>query len=215
MATHRPDDVLAILMASNCPSRSRPLNFETLADRAWEREWLKDFRPDALRSAPLDLPRRPAPALRHSCQTQRPKPRPVSSISIRASPLGRAPIPQRRCAWSGSTAPTLAGKRRHRLWLRLGRARDRSPQARRSACTGARHRSSGSAGDSRQRHTQRRRGSVHRAPGRRVQPSPCRHRCWRIFSRARSRVWRPPSRRWSSMAAAWRCPAFCATRRRR
>jgi ribosomal protein L11 methyltransferase len=39
-----PDDVLAILKAELAPPLP-PANFETLADRAWEREWLKDFRP--------------------------------------------------------------------------------------------------------------------------------------------------------------------------
>ncbi len=41
-----PEDVRAALAAGTDVSRTLPaLRFEPLADRAWEREWLKDFRP--------------------------------------------------------------------------------------------------------------------------------------------------------------------------
>lgn len=38
-------DVLTFLLEQQLPGRLPPLAFATLADRLWEREWLKDFRP--------------------------------------------------------------------------------------------------------------------------------------------------------------------------
>jgi len=38
-------DVIAALLATELAQPLPPLSFEPIADRAWEREWLKDFRP--------------------------------------------------------------------------------------------------------------------------------------------------------------------------
>jgi ribosomal protein L11 methyltransferase len=38
-------DTILLTLAQQLPSPLPPLSFEAIADRAWEREWLKDFRP--------------------------------------------------------------------------------------------------------------------------------------------------------------------------
>jgi ribosomal protein L11 methyltransferase len=38
-------DAILLMLAQQFPSPLPPMSFEIIADRAWEREWLKDFRP--------------------------------------------------------------------------------------------------------------------------------------------------------------------------
>ena len=149
---------------------------------------------DEVRPTPLDLPRRPAP-FGPLARAQRPMP---SALFDRARSWSR--IRHRRASDDGAV-PGVAGQRRacrharHRLWLRLRRARNCSAQARCSACDGGGHRPAGSARNTRQCDAQPRGGQAHRRPGwsafdRRLPTS-----CSPTFSRARWRISRRRSQR--------------------
>ena len=100
------------------PSR---FTLETLADRVWEREWLRDFHAMCF-GARLWV----APHHAHVAHRRRGRRAPRSGARVRHRHARR----RRRCAWPGSTNTSRDGRRRHRLRLRLGRARGRRGQAR-------------------------------------------------------------------------------------
>ena len=88
--------LLAATLAAVLGLAPESVAVEHVEDRAWEREWLKDFRPMRLRPAPLGLPRGPAA-------------RGAGRGRARTRPRARL---RHRHACDHGTLPRMAGRRR-------------------------------------------------------------------------------------------------------
>ena len=166
-------------------SRPERIAFRVVEDQDWTRVWMDQFQPMRFGRRLWIYPWNIQPRNRRSTTLS-------SCGSIPASHSAPARIRRRRSAWNGSMRCDLAGKTRHRLRLRLGRARDCGAQARRGTRRRRRQRSAGASGEPRQRRTQRRRCASDALRARRVRRRACRrarreHSC-RSVGRARSAV---------------------------
>ena len=98
--------------------------FDEIADSAWEREWLVDFKPMRFGTRLWVCPHEHMVVSRNAI---------VRACSIPVSHSARVLIRPRRCASSGWMAPASA-QDGDRLRLRLGHSRDRGGEARRAPC---------------------------------------------------------------------------------
>ena len=191
-ATAIADDVLAALrdeLAQPLP----PAHVRALADRAWEREWLKDFRPMRFGRRLWICPggQRP-PDLDARLTT-------ASALPDRARSRPRV---RHRHASDDGAVPGMARWRRarrqarHRLRLRLRRARDRGAEARCGAVLAIDIDPQALLATRDNATRNRRRGTLDGQPGRakldRRRPTSC----WRTSLPNRWWSWRRPSQRW-------------------
>ena len=177
----------------------------TIADRAWEREWLKDFRPMRFGQRLWICPggQRPQPTMP-----------PTRRACIELDPglaFGTGTHPTTALCLEWLDGATLAGQARHRLRLRLRRARDRGAEARRGCGARGRHRPAGAA--SRRATTPRATASRDRltvARGRRRSDAPADILLANILAEPLLEL--APSLRGARRAAAAAscCPASCA-----